>query len=253
MSEKTDMLNSIMLTFAIGFVAGIAPFLFMDLLPNLLNQNTSSHRPNYQAISITGVLIGLITSIMFAKNFKEKEPRDIFFYALGLPAILIATVTNMNTNFSAKTVVDDTRASASMSILRSDIEPVIQEFTPLVVPVTDGKSNKTGLLDLLIFTKTAHAEERSKQPKEQAVKSFVVTVGEYTDKDTAVAAYKALLNNKLNSEKYISKNPKLLQINGNSYAIIYSDFSDRNEAVKAYKLLKINDPEYNVQILRGAN
>jgi len=76
MSEKTGIVNNILLTFFIGFVAGIAPFLFMELLPSLLNKGVSSPGPNYWAIAVTGILIGLITSIIFAK----KRNRKIFSF-----------------------------------------------------------------------------------------------------------------------------------------------------------------------------
>src|SRR3990172_6574386 len=251
MSEKTGIVNNILLTFFIGFVADIAPFLFMELLPSLLNKGVSSPGPNYLAIAVTGILIGLITSIIFAKHFKEKEPQDIFFYALGIPAILIATVINLNTDFSARKAVDEARASASVEVMGNDVQPVIKDFTPVEIPVNQDNAKQSGFLDLLKFSKTVYAEEKTPPAKEQPSSNFIVSVGEYTDKDAAIAAYKTLLSKKLNTEKYISKNPQLLQTGDNTYVLIFSRHATQEEAVKAYKLLRINDPEYNPQVLKG--
>ena len=155
MSEKTSILTSILLTFFIGLIAGIAPFLFMDLLPSLLSHNGVAPKPNYGAIIVTGVLIGTITAIIFSKSFKEKEPQDIFFYALGIPAILIATISNLNTNFSATKKVEDVKASASAEVLSIDnMQPVIKELETIQIPLEDLK--QSGFL----FPKPAFAEDK---------------------------------------------------------------------------------------------
>ena len=100
MASGPNMVRNVLLTFAIGFFAAISPFLFMQLLPALLNPSLHLNPVNYLAIILTGVLIGVITSILFANQFEKKGPQDIFFYALGIPAILIATVCFCSANVS---------------------------------------------------------------------------------------------------------------------------------------------------------
>lgn len=95
------MIRNVLLTFTIGFIAAISPFLFMQLLPALLNPSLNLDGPNYWAILLTGILVGGIISIIFATQFEKREPQDIFFYALGIPAILVATVSNLSTEFKA--------------------------------------------------------------------------------------------------------------------------------------------------------
>jgi len=98
MDSDLSRLRNAFLTFSIGLIAGISPFLFMQLLPALLNPGLHLEGVNYLAIILTGALVGIITSIIFATQFEKREPQDIFFYALGIPAILIATVSNMRWN-----------------------------------------------------------------------------------------------------------------------------------------------------------
>ena len=226
MSEKTSILTSILLTFFIGLIAGIAPFLFMDLLPSLLSHNGVAPKPNYGAIIVTGVLIGTITAIIFSKSFKEKEPQDIFFYALGIPAILIATISNLNTNFSATKKVEDVKASASAEVLSIDnMQPVIKELETIQIPLEDLK--QSGFL----FPKPAFAEDKKASSAVPSTGTFAVSIGEYVSQDDAVASYKSLLNKKLSTEKYVPKSLQVLKA-GDSYVVIFSRHATEEEAAE---------------------
>jgi len=117
MISGNHMVRNVILTFAIGLIAGISPFLFMQLLPALLNPSLQMDSPNYLAILLTGVLVGTITSIIFATKFDSKEPQDVFFYALGIPAILIATVSNISTEFKAVNKISEVKENLTSVIL----------------------------------------------------------------------------------------------------------------------------------------
>ena len=117
MDSGLNRIRNAFLTFSIGFIAGVSPFLFMQLLPALLNPSLYLNSINYWAILLTGILIGLISSIIFATQFEKREPQDIFFYALGIPAILIATVSNMSTEFKAVRQVSEVKESLTGTVL----------------------------------------------------------------------------------------------------------------------------------------
>jgi uncharacterized membrane protein (DUF106 family) len=88
MGSGPNMVRNVLLTFAIGFFAAISPFLFMQLLPALLNPSLHPDPPNYLAIILTGILIGAITSILFANQFEKKGRRIYFSMPWGSPPFL---------------------------------------------------------------------------------------------------------------------------------------------------------------------
>jgi len=104
-------------SFLIGAVAGVSPFIFLGVLPALLDPSQTLAEPNYKAIAVTGLLIGAACAIMFTKAFDKREPQEIFLYALGVPAILIATVSNLSTKYDAARRVAATQVAARTTIL----------------------------------------------------------------------------------------------------------------------------------------
>jgi hypothetical protein len=82
----------------------------MQLLPALLNPTQSLVLPNYLAILFTGTLVGATTAIIFAKTFDTRDPQEVFVYALGIPAILIATVSNLSTTSEVRPQKYDLRS-----------------------------------------------------------------------------------------------------------------------------------------------
>jgi len=46
MISGSNIVRNVLLTFAIGFIAAISPFLFMQLLPALLNPSLNLDAPN---------------------------------------------------------------------------------------------------------------------------------------------------------------------------------------------------------------
>jgi len=255
MAEDEKKLKNAALTFLIGFVAGISPFLFMQLLPSVLNPEAQYLRPNYPAIAITGVLIGAITSILFARHYRKKEPQDIFFYALGIPAILIATISNISSEFNAARQIDDARQRASMTVIESSAPEVttidvIPE--PVQIDLTPQNNSSSGILDLFNGASSAFAEEPSTVTSAQVArgkKNFLLVIGKFSTKEQALSAYRKAHELKLNTENYAPKNLDILKISDNSYLLIYSRYSSQAEANKTFRLLRINDPKLTVEIL----
>src|SRR5262245_41388921 len=115
-------LRNLMRTFFIGLVAGMAPFVFMQILPALLDTSLQFGVPqNALAILLTGGLIGLITMIIFATTFDQHGPQDVFFYALGIPALLIATVSNISTKYD-KVMAQNTASETILHGLPSEVD-----------------------------------------------------------------------------------------------------------------------------------
>ena len=245
MGSGPNMVRNVLLTFAIGFFAAISPFLFMQLLPALLNPGLHLDPPNYLAIILTGVLIGVITSILFANQFEKKGPQDIFFYALGIPAILIATVSNLSTEFKAASQVSEARESLTSAVLSPPKPEVLQEMPKPVPPPQTVKQgwNSRG---------NAWAQERQGgRPVllAQGLNYFVV-IGEYDNEKSAWEDYKKWKEKKLRTELYFPKDLGVFEIRKGRYILVYSRHSSQEEANKVFQLLRINDPGLNVKILK---
>jgi hypothetical protein len=239
------MVRNVLLTFAIGFIAAISPFLFMQLLPALLNPGMHLDPPNYAAIALTGILIGAITSILFANQLEPKGPQDIFFYALGIPAILIATVSNLSTEFKAVRQVSEIRESLTSAVLSPPKPEVIQEMPK---PLPPPQPLKQGLN----ARGTAWAEEREKdRPILLAqAKNYFVVIGEYDNDKAAWEGYWKWKDKKLRTELYSPKDLGVFEIGKGQYALVYSRHSSLEEANKVFQLLRINDPGLVVKILK---
>ena len=239
------MIRNVLLTFTIGFIAAISPFLFMQLLPALLNPGLHLDPPNYLAIILTGFLIGAITSILFANQFEKKGPQDIFFYALGIPAILIATVSNLSTEFKAERQVSEVKESLTSAVLSPPKAEVLQEMpkpVPVPQPLKEGL-NARGI---------AWAEEGAKDLPlilAQALHYFV-TIGEYENDKAALEDYRKWKDKKLRTEIYFPKDLGVFEIRKGQYALVYSRHSSQEEANKVFQLLRINDPGLKVKILK---
>jgi hypothetical protein len=245
MVSGQNMVRNVLLTFGIGFIAAISPFLFMQLLPALLNPGMHLDPPNYLAIALTGILIGAITSILFANQFEIKGPQDIFFYALGIPAILIATVSNLSTEFKAVRQVSEVRESLTSAVLSPPRPEVLPEMPKPVPPPQTIKQgwNARG---------SAWAQGRQEGGPvllAQALNYFVV-IGEYDNEKSAWEDYKKWKEKKLRTELYFPKDLGVFEIRKGQYILVYSRNSSQEEANKVFQLLRINDPGLNVKILK---
>jgi len=245
MISGPNMIRNVLLTFAIGFTAAISPFLFMQLLPALLNPGLHLDPPNYLAIALTGFLIGAISSILFANQFESKGPQDIFFYALGIPAILIATVSNLSTEFKAVRQVSEVKESLTSAVLNPPKPEVLPEMPK---PLTPPQALKQGWNS----RGSAWAQE-SKEGRPllmaQASNYFVV-IGEYTEEKGAWEDYWKWKDRRFRTELYFPKDLGVFEIREGQYALIYSRHSSLEEANKVFQLLRINDPGLNIKILK---
>ena len=247
MDSDLSRLRHAFLTFGIGVIAGISPFLFMQLLPALLNPGLHPEPPNYLAILLTGSLVGIITAIIFAAQFKKREPQDIFFYALGIPAILIATVSNMSTEFKAVRQISEVKESLTSTVLSPpQPEAISGQPIPLTPPPPASQGwNKTS-------SATAWAEERKETPGMLFAQAsgFSVAIGEYSNEKAAWEDYRKYKDQKLRTELYSPKNLNVIETRKGVYALVYGRYSSQEEATKVFQLLRINDPGLNVRILK---
>jgi hypothetical protein len=242
-----DLLRNVVATFVIGVVAGVSPFLFLQLLPELLNPSQQLVSPNYEAIASTGVLVGLICTIIFAKTFSQRDPQEVFFYTLGIPAILVATVSNITTKSDAIRTVTAAQVAASAAIMNppppAQIVP-LQEVPPTQLP-PQGLLRQSG---------AAWAAERSAEgrvvPVQASGSDWIVVIGSYPTEADAWRRVRELAQRRLATENYIPKNLRVYK-SGSFYYVSYTGPSTRDEATRIYNLLRVNNPELTPQILRG--
>lgn len=242
MKKKINIRKSAVLTFLIGVIAGISPFLFMQLLPSMLNPTLSITPPNYNAIIVTGILIGAITCIVFTTSFEKKEPQDIFFYALGIPAILIATVSNMGANFEAEAALDKATAIVTQET-KIDIEKVksSEKLTP--------PPQRTSFFDSAMGT--AWAADSSK-PMQIAMggTNYLIVIGQYQSEKEAWAGYYKVTDTKLRTERYVPKNLSVHKLNRSRFVLSYTISYSGKDANRIRKIMAINDPQFSVKIIR---
>jgi len=242
--SNESMFLSALLTFLIGAIAGIAPFIFMQLLPVLLNPGLQINPPDYSAMIWTAVLIGAITAIIFTKTFKSSDPKDIFFYALGIPAILIATVSNVSTKFDAAGQISQVKENSSSTVLSSPMAETFKSEPVLLKPPPEIKQESA------LFNTAWAAQLEGRIDLAAATGNYLVVIGEFLSEDEAWAAYKKFDKERLRTETYVSKNLSVYKFDTDRYVLVYGRYDDPLYAEKVFKLLKINDPNINVRLLR---
>jgi len=243
MTKRLVTARCAVITFLIGMIAGVAPFLFMQLLPTMLNPTLNIADPNYKAIIITGLLIGAITSIIFTTSFDKREPQDIFFYSLGLPAILIATVSNLSTNFEAGAA----REKATALVLQAPV--ISEEKAETLESVERPDPGMNSFLDSVIGTAQAFERPKSFQIAKLGT-IYLIVIGEYQSASEAWTAYDKMAAKKFRSERYTQKNLSVKKLNGSRYVLSYSTTHTDKDAKRIYKILAINDPQFSVKIIK---
>jgi hypothetical protein len=233
-------------TFVIGLVAGVSPFLFLTLLPSLLNPSQNLVEPNYIAIVLTGTLVGTIITILFAKGFEERQPTDVFFYALGIPAILIATVSNLSTKSQAAMAVSAAQVAASNAVLNPSPPPIqavpIQTLPQPAVPPAS-------------YLRPGSAWAQERRPPEtsrfvQAGGEYFVAIGRYPSAGQAWKAVEDFGRRPFKTEVYVPRSLQVVQVGPGLYYVTYTYALPRENALKLYNLLRINDPQTAPEILR---
>lgn len=244
MTNGKTVIPDIIWSFLIGMIAGVSPFLFMQILPALLNPSLYVKPPSFWPLIVTGILVGAITAIIFSKTFRNTAPKDIFFYALGIPAVLIATVSNLSTEFYAKSEVAEVKANTSAMILTPP-EPETIEGTLKSVPPP--KSEATG--NLFNFKAWAGEIEEQSSFVLAELNTYYVIIGEYNNAGEAWKEYDKLNKTKLAAERYEPKQLNVLQLNNRQYFLVYGTYTSKSNAERVYKLLRINDPELNARLV----
>jgi hypothetical protein len=246
MTAHKTTFNDLVVTFAIGFTAGISPFVFMQILPSLLNSSHIFPSGNYSALIITGILVGVVSAIMFSTSLHKKDPQEIFLHALGIPAILIATVSNISTNYEANNAVQKTKTEASQQVLADDSSVIIESAalhkTVLVTPVSSPQFQ---------FIGSAQAQDHTPSPLPGETQTrYVVYIGKYANEQQAQRALSMFSNKRFGTETYRPKNLELYEISGSQYIISYAVYNQDTDARTTYRLLRINDPELSLGIIR---
>jgi hypothetical protein len=244
MSTNTWLIGQrVLLTFVIGFVAGTAPFIFVQVLPALMTRGTTIVQFSYWAILIVGILIGAIAAIIYAKTQEPLTPRDIFFHSLGIPAVLIATVGNISTDTEAQREIAATNVRATEQIQAT---PNIKKGEELKRIPEPGNLSRNTSFDKVVLAAVTNVGAATFLA--EAI-SYYVVLGEYHTKAEVSAAYRSFKNRHLQTERYVPKRLSIYQQKNGSFILVYGSYSSREEAIKVYKIIKINDPNIAVSIL----
>ncbi len=237
------MIRNLLAAFITGFIAGVAPFLSMQLVPALLNPELSTVSSNSTAIWLTGLLVGAITCIVFGKTFDTEKPREVFAYALGIPAILIATVSNLSTKYSAASQVSSTQEALTAAVLSPMAPETVSQPTELTPPGGGAGTawvNPDGGRSVWGGTVVLPQQGR-----------FLVVIGQFAVTDTAAAwaEYRRLKDTALRTERYAAKNLAVFRLES-SLILVYARYSSAEEANKVYRLLRINDPDLPARVVK---
>ena len=244
-SNARKIFGNVVVTFVIGLTAGISPFLFIQLLPALLSPSLPIGTFNPLAIVITGTLIGAITSIIYATTFEGSKTQDVFFHALGIPAILIATVSSLSTQFNAHNEVSQVKDTASSMIQAASPSAEILPSAPQLLSPSATPQQHSYL------GRTAWAAEKGQgRMLVAAQRGYLLVIGEYPTKDDAWAAYRRYTNITLRTERYVPKNLGVYELGPARYVLVYGRYPSATEADKVYRLLRVNDPQVEAKLLQ---
>jgi NAD-dependent DNA ligase len=257
MANQRYTARNVTITFIIGFFAGATPFVFMKLLPMMLHPEIYTVEPGQLAIILSGVVltgcvIGVITSLIFAGEFDQKEPKEVFVYALGIPAILISTVSGLMTDFNAAQKISAVQASASAAVLSAS--PSTQSIpevntSPALQPASTGQGHS-------FLLRSAWADDLpARRLVANSQSQIIVVIGTYATEKEANDAMNRFQQRKFKTEAYVQKKLELRKLDGKpaQFIVIYGSFSDQARAQRTYDLLKINDPDLNVSLMRAVS
>jgi len=243
------------ITFFIGFVAGVAPFLCMWILPALLDPSTEMVPVRNPGVLVTfGVMVGIICAIVFEKKMENGDAGEIFFKALGIPAILLATVTNLSTTYVSKQAVNEAKEKASLTVLGTIPQPQETIKGIRLVGLEKVSQFPASRPSLKSFLLPEHAWGKGPTGNGKVLflaqaNQFLVIIGRYGTLDEARKALQELSARKLSTERYWPKNIQVYQAGGNFYYLSYSAPTSKSEATKLYELIRINDPHLSPQLV----
>jgi hypothetical protein len=243
------------ITFAIGFVSGITPFAFTKVLPMMLRPEEFEPMQTLHlwimvsGMLITGVIVGAIIALIYGGSKDPHTPKEVFLYALGVPAILITTVTNFSTEVKAKSEIAAMQDTANALISNVNSNPQqIPESTFKSVTSSNSGTVSGGLLVRTAFAGDGDRPVILAQQRQQ--KPYLVIIGTYTSRQEAESALAQFVNRKFRTETYVPKHLELLKQAGGTpqYAIIYARFKTAAEATQAKRYLMVNDRDLQVSL-----
>ncbi|HJU75168.1 MAG TPA: hypothetical protein VJ717_15610 [Gemmatimonadaceae bacterium] len=245
--------------FLTGVVGGTAPFLFVMVLPALLDQGPSVTPDNLPfkifGIGITGVLVGVIVAITYAGT--TDKPSDVFARALGIPAILVGTFTGL----AAKSEANDAMSTASV-LASEEVATGADTLSLEPVAVSDSAPGRVsfflrpGLVRSafaapMVQTRTTSSVATAAVPASK-ITSYIVVVAQFGKLERARAErrYRELRDARLRTERYWPKSIVLYQNpSDSSFLVAYSRHPKEIEANRVYKLLRINDPQLSPKVV----
>ena len=239
-------LKSFVGAFFIGAVAGCTPFLCMTYLPLLLSPEGGLRRLNFVALWIVSAIVGLVTAIMYHRDLPSTSPKEVFIYALGIPALLIGTVSTIAQKAETLAVAD--RANLAISAPAPGIkqEPgIFQEAIPSSTGVSQGS--------WLPLVPEAWADPQS-QPQAGvspvADTGFFVVLGQFATVADATKEFNHWQHDgEFKTERYFPKHLKLYKVVSSKFYVSYTGMLTKDEALRLFKLLRINDPQLSPEIV----
>lgn len=251
-------MKNVLLTFAIGFIAGITPFAFTRVLPMVLRPEEFVPMPSLHfwimigGMVITGLIVGAIIALMYAGGSEELSPKEIFIYALGVPAILVSTVTNLTTDLKAKSEISAMQQTANAVLSNPTALPLEIPEKSFKVLSSLGGGGESGFL-----VQTAHAADTAYPVilAQNQQKRYLVIIGTYASEKEAKSVFEQYMNRKFKTEAYVPKQLELLEQPGNppQYVIVYSRFSTATEATRAQRYLLVNDRDLTAGVTKQSN
>jgi hypothetical protein len=249
--------RNVTVTFLIGFVAGATPFVFMKLLPMMLHPELYTIEPGQLTILLSGVvltgcIIGVITALVFAGEFEQKDPKEVFVYALGIPAVLISTVSGLMTDFNATQKISAIQASASVALLSA--APSTQNI-PEVKTSPVGQPSPPGQSHSFLSGDAWAGEQSTYDTAKRDQSQFLVVIGTFLSEQDARDAFNRFQQRKFRTETYIPKKLglRVLDVKPAQYIVIFNSYDSQANAQRAYDLLKINDPDLNVSLMQSVS
>lgn len=232
--------------FLIGIVAGSSPFLCMTYLPSLLTSGAASRTVDSVALLVVSVLVGLVTGIVFYGEVGAEHPSKIFTKALGIPALLLATVTNT----ASKADLQRAQDTATLQVLS---EPAAAEETPeapteLSPPTESPEKTSSFSMTSDAWAQTATIARASASTPRDA--RFLLVLGQYTTEKEAWAAYNRWQpTGQFATERYYPKNIKVFAAGKTTFYVCYTGPLAAPDATRLLKVIRINDPNLSPKVV----
>jgi len=195
--------------FLIGALAGFSVVTIPRLSSSLISGEEAGfdYFPmNYiMAIVTFAVLLGLLVMVMEYKL--PKPPKETFFAALAIPGLIVGSLNSVVDNAESNSAYKNTIELTKELQIRSGLETESIESLEFIQigMITPNPQEVASTIDFS-FIRTAHAKDQS--PKlnkhsnsmgfsvQRADQKFAISIGNYTDKNEAIAEAKKIIQKK---------------------------------------------------------